>query len=318
MMEITMQDLIDVTDCITNYNCIKYNCAKCYFSNNTVRCIVLGSIKSHLYNALDIAYGNLDIGDGNHALKNREIEDSMDMFKEWAKEAPCDGTFSDCTANCILYKSKEFKDNNALCSSMCNMFKLINKPTRATGGNGLTPEQWSLWEQRKITVNCRTEEDAKSFIQEAYARGYGWRSKNKSNNNQDPNKICYSYAEKTCYYANENKRLTYGTTEYAYKSGVDVIAWQSSKLTKEQWALWFNDKAYILCKTEDAAKDLFSELKQRGITWVNGKELSEDRTEFNECTPGTGYFYSSKGITYSHDIKDNEWYENYEVLTWEL
>lgn len=223
-MGITMQDLIDVTDCMTNYNCMKYSCNECYFANATVTCNILSNIKSSLYNTLNIDYNETDIGNGDPILKNREIEDSMDMLKEWAKEAPCGGSATDCTANCILYKSKELKDNGDLRNRVCNMFKLINRPTTTVKSNGLTPEQWKLWEQRKTAINCRTEEDAKSFIQEAYARGWGWLRGGVLN--QDPEKLNYNYDEKTCYYAGENKRLTYGTTVYAYDNNVEVLTWE--------------------------------------------------------------------------------------------
>ena len=66
--------------------------------------------------------------------------------------------------------------------------------------------------QNKFIVHCKTEEQAKKFIKEAYEQGYKWRHDDSIEGKDNEETFFTYYKEKTCYVF-RGKRITFSNID---------------------------------------------------------------------------------------------------------
>ncbi len=84
---------------------------------------------------------------------------------------------------------------------------------------------WDEFKNRKVAVNCDTEEKAREFIKECFERGMKW-------SNFTESKTMFDwYKRDTCYeYKIYENRLMYSDEKYYKNNGYKIIKWESEKM----------------------------------------------------------------------------------------
>jgi len=149
----------------------------------------------------------------------------------------------------------------------------------------------------KIAVNCRTEEDAKEFLNRLKVYyGIFWHS------DSDLSKKInwYEYKNQTCYFSLTyvgNKCLQYSDIDYYIEEGRTVFQYRSSQYQSSQESIIIDDtnldrflrgEIAVNCPTEKEAEEFLNYLYNKyNIMWSNEKKLSG--TYWDACKSKTCY-----------------------------
>ena len=83
---------------------------------------------------------------------------------------------------------------------------------------------WNKFGNRRTTVHCKTEKEAKQFSDILRQRGYYWQISGRIDNVNYP--YCNAYPGRLCFYA-DGKCLLYGNLDYANRKGHEIYRFSS-------------------------------------------------------------------------------------------